>query len=126
MRAGRRVARMDAGEPGSLVGVAMSTAAAIPLFLASLAATLFPARWLAVPVAAVLAGLTVGAYLVVVVGGYELLEHRAMPKRIADRLGRALVSRTGHEAASPTSSDPTHQLLALVVVDLVLIIASSF
>jgi len=218
---------MDAGEPGSLVGVAMSTAAAIPLFLASLAATLFAARqlarrldrlgvrfgfpealvglmtavaadgpeisaalvalakgehgvsvgvlvgsnafnlaamlgvsallagavvlaretllleglvglvitliaaalllrWLAVPVAAVLAGLAVGAYLVVVVGGYELLEHRAMPKRIADRLGRALVSRTGPEAASPTSSDPTHQLLALVVVDLVLIIASSF
>jgi len=55
-----------------------------------------------------------------------MLEHRAMPQRLADRLGRALVARAGQEPAAAGSSDPAHHLVGLIVLDLILIGGGSF
>jgi len=96
-------------------------------------------QWLAAGAAVALAAVIVAGYLALIIGGYELLEHRAMPRRIAGRLERALVSGHGHTAqapapenrhdhagALPAPQNPTHHLVALVLFDLGLIVAGSF
>jgi cation:H+ antiporter len=83
-------------------------------------------QWLAVPVAAGLAGCALAVYLAVVIGGYELLEHRAMPERMADGLGRALASRGPHKVAQPPTGDSTHHMIARMALDVLVIIAGSF
>lgn len=83
-------------------------------------------KWLSVPLAAGLAGLTVAAYLALVIGGYELLEHIALPRRVSERLSRALVARAGHQSGGAASTDPTHHLIGLVIMDVALIVAGSF
>jgi cation:H+ antiporter len=119
------------GISGLLVGsVQLARAALLLEGLTVVAITLIAAavllQWLAVPVAAALTACVLVVYLSVVIGGYELLEHRAMPRRVAEALGRALASRTSHEAAPAESSNPTHHLIGRMVVDLGVIIAGSF
>jgi cation:H+ antiporter len=83
-------------------------------------------EWISVSLAAGLAALTAAVYLALVIGGYELLEHRAVPARVADWLSRALATRAVHRPSRASAGDPAHHLLALIVVDLSLIVAGSF
>ena len=77
--------------------------------------------WVSAPLALILAVVFVIPYLVVLVGGSEiLLTDRAK----SGTLGRLLAQRRPEPQADP-SSDPTHHLLALVVVDVILIVAGS-
>jgi cation:H+ antiporter len=77
--------------------------------------------WLAPVTAAALGGLVLVPYLVVLVGGSELLlTHRVR----RGPLGRILVQRRPERRADDSGS-PTHHLLALILVDVTLIIAGS-
>jgi len=77
--------------------------------------------WVSAPLALILAVVFVIPYLVVLVGGSEiLLTDRAK----SGTLGRLLAQRGPDRQADP-ASDPTHHLLALVVVDVILIVAGS-
>src|SRR5436305_691535 len=121
------------GVSGLLAGSVMLARAALLLeglvaAIITLIAAAVLLKWLPVPIAVVLAGLTAAAYPTLVIGGYELLQHRAMPKQLADPLARALASQPGHHASAPaeTSADPTHHLVGLMVADLVLIVVGSF
>ncbi len=119
------------GLTGLVAGAVQLARAALLLeALTTLAITLVAGavllQWITAPVAAVLAACVVGFYLALLIGGYELLEHRAMPARIADRLARALASRPGHDPQGTGFTNPAHHLLGLVVVDVALIIAGSF
>ncbi len=77
--------------------------------------------WLTAPLALALAAIFLIPYLVVLVGGSEvLLTHKAR----SGMLGRLLAQRR-EEPRDEQSSDPTHHLLGLVVVDVALIVAGS-
>jgi cation:H+ antiporter len=77
--------------------------------------------WVSAPLALVLAVVLLIPYLVVLVGGSEiLLTDRAR----SGALGRLLAQRRP-EPQADRSSDPTHHLLAVAVFDVVLIVAGS-
>jgi len=92
--------------------------------------------WLAPLGAAILAAAVLLPYLLVVIGGSELLAHAhahahgrgANPNHLLARLARALEQRSQEASARHSRADaenPTHHLLALVVVDVALIVAGS-
>jgi cation:H+ antiporter len=97
--------------------------------------------WLAPLTAAILAACVLLPYLVLVIGGSELLARQRQAGRLLGRLAHALDQRphttglhtTGPHTTGPhnigphTSSpeDPTHHLLALIVLDVALIVAGS-
>jgi cation:H+ antiporter len=103
--------------------------------------------WLSPALAAILGACAVVPYLLLVIGGSELLAHprvanrfvgrmaRALDQRFVGRLARALDQRPGHGGPPRESSsrdrtgesppNPTHHLLALIVLDVALIVAGS-
>ena len=83
-------------------------------------------HWLSPAAAAGLSAVVLLPYLTLVVAGAQLIERRAhRPRSPTARLARALHEHPGPERPPDTSNDPTHHLLALIVVDLVLIVAGS-
>jgi cation:H+ antiporter len=83
--------------------------------------------WLDPPVAAAGAALAAVPYLLVVIGGSELLL-RARSRLSAQEsqvLGRALAQQPERRPELPSGERPTHHLLGLVLVDVTLIIAGS-
>ena len=78
--------------------------------------------WLSAAVAAVLAAIVLAPYLFVVVAGQRLSEGLRSPVR---RLARALHEHAGPERPPDTSGNPTHHLIGLIVLDVILIVAGS-
>jgi cation:H+ antiporter len=98
-----------------LVGLLITMLAAVLLF-----------RWLSPAVSVLIAALVVAPYLALVIAGAGLLERlHGRPRSPLARLARALHEHPGPERGEDSSSDPTHHLLGLIVVDLALIIAGS-
>jgi cation:H+ antiporter len=82
-------------------------------------------HWLG-PVAGVALGTAVAVpYLVVVIGGSELLTGRRRAHRFVGRLERFLDQRPRSQPSDQRPSDPAHHLLALIALDVALIIAGS-
>jgi len=82
-------------------------------------------RWLSPAVAAGLAACTVIPYLSVVIGGVELVTRLRGENRLVRGIAGALAQRPRSELPPVSSPDPTHYLLALIVLDVVVIIAGS-
>jgi cation:H+ antiporter len=82
--------------------------------------------WLA-PLAGVALGVAVAIpYLVVVIGGSEVLAHsRGRAPHLVGRLARVLDQRPRPQRSKPRPSEPAHRLLALIVLDVGLILVSS-
>ncbi|HTP23201.1 MAG TPA: hypothetical protein VMJ65_26575 [Solirubrobacteraceae bacterium] len=91
---------------------------AVGLVITLLAAALL-LRWLSPAGATVLSVLIVAPYLAVVVAGPSFRGRRLR------RLSRALHEHAGSDRPPDTFSDPTHHLLALIVVDVIVIVAGS-
>jgi cation:H+ antiporter len=82
--------------------------------------------WLSPGVAAGCSALVLIPYLVLVLAGTRLLERRAdRPRSATARLARALHEHPPAERPPDTSTDPTHHLLGLIVLDVALIVAGS-
>ena len=82
--------------------------------------------WLSPAATAGLSAVVLLPYLTLVIAGARLLESRThRPRSTIGRLARALHEHPGPERPADTGSNPTHHLLALIVVDLVLIVAGS-
>ena len=90
----------------------------VGLLITVLAAALL-LRWLSPTGASVLSAVIVVPYLAVVVAGPRFRGRRL------SRLSRALHEHAAPERPPDTSTDPTHHLLGLILVDLVLIVAGS-
>ncbi len=83
--------------------------------------------WLSPGIAAGCAMLILIPYLVLVLVGARLLERRAdRPRSLTARLARALHEHPGPERPPDPRTNPTHHLLALIVVDVAVIVAGSF
>ena len=91
---------------------------AVGLLITLLAAALL-LRWLSPAGATVLSAFFVVPYLAVVVAGPSFRGRRL------SRLSRALHEHAATERPPDTSTDPTHHLLGLIVVDLILIVAGA-
>ena len=91
---------------------------AVSLLITLLAAALL-LRWLSPAGATVLSAFFVVPYLAVVVAGPSFRGRRL------SRLSRALHEHAAPERPPDTSTDPTHHLLGLIVVDLILIVAGA-
>jgi cation:H+ antiporter len=99
-----------------LVGLLITILAAALLF-----------RWLSPVATVVIAAMVVGPYLVLVIAGARLLDRlHPLPGLPLARLAAALHQHPGPERDPDTSSNPTHHLLGLIVVDIALIIGGSF
>jgi cation:H+ antiporter len=85
-------------------------------------ATVLLLRWLSPAGAVLLFALVVLPYVVLVVGGQRLSERPGSKLR---RLAHALHEHPGPGQPAVTSTNPTHHLLALIVLDVVLIVAGS-
>jgi cation:H+ antiporter len=83
--------------------------------------------WLDPLIAALAGACVVVPYLLLIVGGSELiLAKRTRPTaHLVSRLADALAQRPQSTATRELSSDPTHHLLVLIVLDVALIIAGS-
>ncbi len=82
--------------------------------------------WLSPAVTAGISAVVLFPYLTLVIVGARLLERLAeKPRTLTARLARALHEHPGPERPTVTSTNPTHHLLGLIVVDLALIIAGS-
>jgi cation:H+ antiporter len=90
----------------------------IGLLITLLAAALL-LRWLSPAGASVLSGVVVVPYLAMVVAGPRFRGRRL------SRLSRALHEHAAVERPPDTSPDPTHHLLGLIIVDVILIVAGS-
>ena len=90
----------------------------IGLLITLLAAALL-LRWLSPAGASVLSGVVVVPYLAMVVAGPRFRGRRL------SRLSRALHEHAAVERPPDTSPDPTHHLLGLIVVDVIVIVAGS-
>jgi cation:H+ antiporter len=97
----------------------------VGLFVTMLAAALL-FRWLSPLASVLIAALVIAPYLALVIAGAGLLDrlHAGSRSPLA-RLARALHEHPGPERDVDTSSNPTHHLLGLIVVDVTLIIAAS-
>jgi Ca2+/Na+ antiporter len=82
-------------------------------------------RWMHPAIAAALAALVLVPYLLIVIGGGELLAHRRYVGQLTRPLARAIDQRSRPPRHRETSSDPMHHLLGLIVLDVALIIAGS-
>jgi cation:H+ antiporter len=82
-------------------------------------------RWLAPAVGAVVGGCVVAAYLLLVLGGSRILTPKRRSAPLLRYVARAVTQRPRQERAPAASSDPTHHLLGLIIVDVALIIAGS-
>jgi len=91
---------------------------AVALLITLFAAALL-LRWLSPAGATVLSAFFVVPYLAVVVAGPSFRGRRL------SRLSRALHEHAATERPPDTSTDPTHHLLGLIVVDLILIVAGA-
>jgi cation:H+ antiporter len=91
---------------------------AVGLVITLLAAALL-LGWLSPAGATALSALIVAPYLAVVIAGPRFRGHRL------SRLSRALHEHAASDRPPDTSSDPTHHLLALIVVDVIVIVAGS-
>ena len=91
---------------------------AVGLIITLLASALL-LRWLSPGGATVLSGFIVVPYLAVVIAGPRFRGRRL------SRLSRALHEHAAVERPPDPSANPTHHLLALIVVDLILIVAGS-
>jgi cation:H+ antiporter len=82
--------------------------------------------WLTPAAAVGLSAVTLLPYLTLVIAGARLLERRPhRPRSPVARLARALHEHPGPERPPDAKSNPTHHLLALIVVDVGLIVAGS-
>jgi cation:H+ antiporter len=82
--------------------------------------------WLSPGVAAGLSAVVLLPYLTLVIVGAWLLDRLAhRPRSTTAKLARALHEHPGPERPADAGSDPTHHLLGLILVDLVLIVAGS-
>lgn len=81
--------------------------------------------WISPVIAVGLGACVAIPYLTVVIGGSELLVKRRHAHRAAGRLSRFLDQRPPPQRSGAPSPAPFHHLLALIVLDVVLIIASS-
>jgi cation:H+ antiporter len=91
---------------------------AVGLVITFLAAALL-LRWLSPGGTAIVSAIIVVPYLTVVVAGPSFSGRRM------SRLSRALHEHAATERPPDTSTDPTHHLLGLIVVDVILIVAGS-
>jgi cation:H+ antiporter len=83
-------------------------------------------QWVDAVIGAVLAICVLVPYLLVVIGGSELLARRGgRGTSTAASLATMLAERPARLPSSAPSSNPTHHLLALVVLDVTLIVAGS-
>jgi cation:H+ antiporter len=83
--------------------------------------------WLSPGIAVGCAVLILIPYLVLVLVGARLLaRHADRPRSPTARLARALHEHPGPERPPDPRANPTHHLLALIVVDVALIVAGSF
>jgi cation:H+ antiporter len=83
-------------------------------------------NWLSPGAAAGLSALILIPYLVLVLLGARLLErHADRPRSPTARLARALHEHPGPERPPHRLADPTHHLLGLILLDVVLIVAGS-
>ena len=82
--------------------------------------------WLSPAVTAGVSGVVLVPYLTLVIVGARLLERRGEGLRsLTARLARALHEHPGPERPDGASTDPTHHLVGLIVVDLAVIVAGS-
>jgi cation:H+ antiporter len=94
--------------------------------LITIVASLLLLGWLGPLPAFGLSVVVVVPYLTLVIAGVRLLERRAdRPGSPTARLARALHEHPAPERPPDTFTNPTHHLLALIVVDLALIVAGS-
>jgi cation:H+ antiporter len=97
----------------------------VGLLITLLAAALL-LGWLSPPAAAGLSAVVLIPYLTLVIVGPRLLERLVdRPRSPTARLARALHEHPGPERPPELQANPTHHLLALIVVDLALIVAGS-
>ena len=82
-------------------------------------------RWIAPLVAVGLAGCVAVPYLVVVIGGSELLFKRRRAHRSGGRLARLVDQRPAPQRSGTPSGAPVRHLVGLIVLDVALIVASS-
>lgn len=81
--------------------------------------------WVAPLVALGLGACVAVPYLVVVIGGSELLLKRRHAHRAAGRLARFVDQRPSPQRSGASSAAPVHHLIGLILLDVALIIASS-
>ncbi len=81
--------------------------------------------WLSPALAAVTAGCVIVPYLLLVIGGSELLAHMWGGEHTLTRVAHALQQRPPAASAREPSSKATHHLLALIVLDVLVIVAGS-
>jgi cation:H+ antiporter len=82
--------------------------------------------WLAPGAAAGLSAIVLIPYLTLVIAGAGLLERlHPTDRSLVARLARALHEHPGPERPSDSGGSPTHHLLGLILLDLVLIVAGS-
>jgi cation:H+ antiporter len=97
----------------------------VGLLITMLAAALL-LRWLSPAASAAIAALVIAPYLTLVIGGARLLDRlHARPRSPVARLARALHEHPGPERDPDPAPDPTHHLIALIVLDLAMIIGGS-
>ncbi len=97
-----------------LTGVAITSIAAAVLL-----------GWLAPPAGVALGAAVAVPYLVIVIGGSELLARRRRAHHVVGRLAGFLDQRPRPQRSGTRPSDPAHHLLGLIAVDVALILAGS-
>lgn len=127
----------DAFQLAAMIGLSALLAGSVVLArealllegLAAAAVTLIAAAlllgWLSPAVAVALGAGVAIPYLAIVVGGSDLLLRRRRAHRATGNLARYLDQRPRQERSAAPPSDPTHHLLALIALDVVLIVAAS-
>ncbi len=81
--------------------------------------------WIAPVAAAILVGCVLVPYVALLIRGPRPLTRAPLPHRLGERLALALEQRDHGNRTAAASSDPTHYLLALIVLDVFLIVAGS-
>lgn len=119
---------------GAMIGVSALLAGAIRLpretvllegvvgLIITLLAIAVLLRWLSPAATVILFALVLAPYLALVAAGQRLSER---PGSKLTRLAHALHEHPGPDQPPETSTNPTHHLLALIVLDVVLIVAGS-
>ncbi len=91
----------------------------------TLIAAAFLVGWLSPVVAVALGACVAVPYLATVIGGSDLLLRRRRAHEAPGRLASYLDQRPGPQRSAEPSSDPTHHLVALIALDVLLIVAAS-
>lgn len=106
--------------PRSLLLLEGSIAAGITLIAAAVLL-----GWVSAPLAAILAACVLLLYLLAVGASIERFLQAWPERHPVARIARAVARRSAHTAPARSPGDPTHHLLALIVLDVALIIAGS-